>query len=209
MALDYLILLRHGETDWNRARRMQGHRDLLLNARGEEQAREASVVLREWQPDLVVTSDLQRCVATARIVAGPLGLDIHPDVRLRETDLGQWEGLERGQISATWPDHWRRWRGGGAHHGPPDGETRAQVAARAGAVVAQWSGTSASRALFVTHAGVIIGLTGALLGLPDEVWSRLAGVGNCRWTVLRRTAVGWQLHSYNAGVGASPPPRRR
>jgi probable phosphoglycerate mutase len=88
-----LFLFRHGETDWNREGRLQGHTDTPLNATGLGQAEALAETLRPHRLDAVVSSDLMRAWTTARIVAGALGLPLLADPGLRETNVGAAEGL--------------------------------------------------------------------------------------------------------------------
>ncbi|GGL84740.1 histidine phosphatase family protein [Nakamurella endophytica] len=202
MTLHHLVLLRHGETDWNREQRMQGHVDIPLNATGRAQAAAAARSVAALRPDVIVSSDLSRARETAAPVAAVTGLAVHTDPRLRETSLGDWEGRTRDEVAAGWPQEWEQWRATSAHVAPPGGESRWQVADRAGAVVAELDAGPAERALLVVHGGLIVGLTGRLLALPDASWSTLIGVANCHWVVLHRRHDRWRLHSYNAGLGA-------
>jgi probable phosphoglycerate mutase len=112
-----LLLVRHGETDWNREARWQGHSNTSLNARGREQAQELADELNE-QIDVVYSSDLARARETAEIVARRLGLDVRLDPRLRERGFGSWEGLTRSEIEERDAEGLARWRAGegpGAH----------------------------------------------------------------------------------------------
>lgn len=201
MALHHLILLRHGETDWNAQLRMQGHRDIALNATGLAQAQAAAASVAALGPDVIHSSDLQRALATAQAVSAVTGIAVRTDPRLRETSLGDWEGLARTEIEAGWPAEWERWRATSAHVAPPGGESRIEVAARAYEVVAEIDAGPARRALLVAHGGLIVGLTGLLLDLPDPLWGALVGVANCHWVVLHRVAGRWRLHTYNGGLG--------
>lgn len=201
MALSTLILLRHGVTQWNAESRMQGHRDIPISADGLAQAAAAAPSVAALQPGLVVCSDLQRARETARVVGEPIGLTPRVDLRLRETNLGEWEGLTRAEVVARWPGQWEQWRHGGAHISPPGGEARIEVARRAGALVADLDREVAGTALLVTHGGLIVSLTGSLLGLPEDEWGRFTGVGNCHWVVLNRVDTGWRLRTYNGGLG--------
>jgi len=88
-----LFLFRHGETDWNREGRLQGHTDTPLNQTGLVQAQALSEILRPHRLDAVVSSDLSRARTTAQIVAEALGLPLFTDAGLRETDVGAAEGL--------------------------------------------------------------------------------------------------------------------
>lgn len=88
-----LFLFRHGETDWNREGRLQGHTDTALNATGLAQAKALSETLRPHRLDAVVSSDLTRARTTAQIVAEALDLPLFTDAGLRETNVGAAEGL--------------------------------------------------------------------------------------------------------------------
>jgi 2,3-bisphosphoglycerate-dependent phosphoglycerate mutase len=88
-----LFLFRHGETDWNREGRLQGHTDVALNGTGIEQARGLGERLREYRLEAVLSSDLMRARTTAEIVATSLDIPLALDPGLRETDVGAAEGL--------------------------------------------------------------------------------------------------------------------
>ncbi|MGH7036588.1 MAG: histidine phosphatase family protein [Stellaceae bacterium] len=88
-----LFLFRHGETDWNRDGRLQGHTDVPLNAKGLAQAEALAQKLRPYQLDGIVSSDLLRAATTGRIVAEALGVPLVLDPLLRETEVGEAEGL--------------------------------------------------------------------------------------------------------------------
>src|SRR5699024_2344703 len=124
---------RHGETDWNAELRMQGHRDIPLNETGRLQAINAAPSIAALEPDVVFSSDLSRAVATAEIFAAQQELSVRCDERLRETALGQLEGLTRDDVMAGWPGQWQQWRTTSAHVSPPGGESRIEVARRAAA----------------------------------------------------------------------------
>ena len=88
-----LFLFRHGETDWNRAGRLQGHTDTQLNATGLAQAEALTKRLRPVRLDAVVSSDLARAWVTGRIVAEGLGVPLITEPGLREANIGEAEGL--------------------------------------------------------------------------------------------------------------------
>ena len=201
MTLQHLILMRHGETDWNAAGRLQGHRDVPLNAKGLAQAAAAAPSVAALSPQVILSSDLSRARTTAAEVAELTGLPVGIDARLRETSMGRWEGLTMQEVVAGWPGEWERWRTTSAHNAPPLGESRLQVARRAAEVVDEIDARAVDRALLVAHGGLIVGLTGLLLALPDDSWATLIGIGNCHWVVLHRFKGAWRLHSYNAGLG--------
>jgi len=110
-----ILLARHGETDWNLERRVQGHTDRPLNATGRAQASALAEELADTPLDAVYSSDLVRAHETARIVAERQGLEVTAVPDLREREFGTWEGLTDREILDRFPQ---------AHHGPwGDGET--------------------------------------------------------------------------------------
>jgi broad specificity phosphatase PhoE len=115
-----LLLVRHGETDWNREGRWQGHSDTHLNETGREQARRIAAELDGV--DVIYSSDLARAHETAEIIAGDLGLPVRVDARLRERSFGAWEGLTAEQIEAGFREEHLRWlarEGAGADDAEP------------------------------------------------------------------------------------------
>jgi broad specificity phosphatase PhoE len=117
-----ILLVRHGETDWNLERRVQGHTDRPLNETGRAQARALADELAAEQIDVIYSSDLIRAHETARIVAERKGLDVTAVAELRERDFGTWEGLTDDDVFARFPDaHHRAWG---------DAETKGEMAER-------------------------------------------------------------------------------
>ena len=97
-----LLVVRHGQSEWNAAGRWQGHADIALDRTGELQAAEAAEVLGIF--DSVWASDLVRALRTAQIIAMITGVGpVRTDPRLRETDVGPWEGLTQHQVERDWP----------------------------------------------------------------------------------------------------------
>jgi broad specificity phosphatase PhoE len=128
--MTHLWLVRHGQTDWNLAGRYQGQANPPLNAYGEAQA-EAIAAWLEGQPIAAIyCSDLQRAQRTAEIIARRVKLTIAVDHRLREIDLGQWEGMLTGDIQARYPDEWADRLRDPLYAPAPGGETLVIVAHR-------------------------------------------------------------------------------
>ncbi len=130
-----LWLARHGQTDWNVAGRYQGQADPPLNATGRAQAEALAERLATRPPagprlKAIASSDLQRADHTARRVAERLGLPVHTDPRLREINLGAWEGMLLADIQAQYPHEWAARERDPWDHAAPGGETAAAVAAR-------------------------------------------------------------------------------
>ena len=199
MTLRRLVLLRHGQTDYNVAGRMQGHLDSVLTAVGLEQAAVAAPALAALGPDRMVSSDLRRAADTAEVVGAACGLPVKFDARLRETHLGQWQGMTHSEVEAIYPGGIQSWRSS-PECAPPGGETRVEVATRAAQVVGELDAAGHDTAVLCTHGGLIAGLTPLLLELPVAGWPVFAGISNCHWTVLRRRSPGWRLESYNTAA---------
>jgi broad specificity phosphatase PhoE len=98
-----ILFARHGETDWNRERRVQGHTDRPLNETGREQAAALADELESVRVDAVYASDLARAQETAQIVAERLGLPITTLSELREKHFGTWEGLTDEEVLVRFP----------------------------------------------------------------------------------------------------------
>ncbi len=202
-----LILLRHGQTEWNASDRMQGQLDTDLSALGRTQAKEAARELATREPLLIVSSDLRRALDTATELGNHAGLEVAIDPRLRETHLGEWQGLDHRQVDSAAPGARAAWRRD-ARMAPPGGENRVQVAARGVPVITElldrpdWQDRPV---VLVAHGGLIAAVTAALLGLPVESWPAFGGLGNCSWVQLSAypTATGnpfWRLDVWNASA---------
>jgi len=201
VSLRRLVLWRHGETDYNAAGRMQGHYDSALTEVGWNQARFAVPALARFEPDLVISSDLRRAMDTATVLTEAIGVPLRVDKRLRETHLGDWQGMTGAEVDADWPGERDRWRGD-PRWAPPGGESRVDVADRAAEVVGDLLASSedGETVLLATHGGLITTLTARLLALPIEAWPQLGGIRNCHWVELGRRDGAWRLHAYNAGM---------
>jgi broad specificity phosphatase PhoE len=138
-----LILVRHGETDWNRVRRYQGHADPPLNEAGRAQARELAHKLKPLELDAIYTSDLRRAAETAEIIHAGRDILLMRDVGLREIDVGSWSGLTREEIEQRFP-------GETTHDGESREAHRARVVRTVTAIAAQHDG---ARVLIVSHGG--------------------------------------------------------
>jgi glucosyl-3-phosphoglycerate phosphatase len=204
MTLRRVILLRHGQTDYNVDGRMQGHLDSHLTPTGHEQAAVAAPVLAELAPDRLISSDLRRAVDTAELVGAACGLPVKYDPRLRETHLGRWQGYTVAEIDREYPGAIATWRSDPGW-APPAGESRIAVVARARPVVDELdaeladSDDRSETVLLVAHGGLIAGLVTGLMDLPTSVWPSFGGLGNCRWAVLARRDdhPRWRLAGYH------------
>ena len=170
-----ILLARHGESDWNRAKRWQGHADRPLTDLGRAQARDLAARLEETELDAVYSSDLQRARETAGIVASGHGLEVRELPALREVDVGAWSGLTRAEAAERFPDAYRRWEDGG--EGWDDGETYEQLGERVvGAVKRIAADHPGERVLVVTHGGSIRAVHADALGLDIHTYRRIQRV---------------------------------
>jgi broad specificity phosphatase PhoE len=149
-----ILLARHGETDWNREGRFQGHADPPLNRTGRAQAVDLSVALMAEQLAAVYSSPLRRALETAEVLAASHGLEPVPVDDLREVDVGSWSGLTRAEVEERFPAQFARWLDYG--QGWEDGETYEEMGRRAVDALLQLAAThDGERVLAVTHGGPI------------------------------------------------------
>jgi probable phosphoglycerate mutase len=173
-----ILMLRHGQSEWNAMGRWQGQADIELTDLGYEQARRASEKLGMF--DAIVSSDLRRAHLTATIIANGLGVGIlPPDPRLRETDVGEWQGLTHTQIERDWPGYLDD------HKRPPGFESDDSIVARVSAALFDLADQfPGSEVLCVAHAGVIRVMRRAHR-VPD---TRIANLGGCHFIVTPGTS---------------------
>ncbi len=128
--MTHLVLVRHGQTDWNLEGRYQGQTELPLNETGRSQARKLAEQLAGQLFEAVYSSDLRRAHETASIIAEKLGLAVQLEPRLREVNLGEWEGMLVGDIITCRPAEWEQRQRDPVYTHPPGGESLAEVAGR-------------------------------------------------------------------------------
>ncbi|ASK64734.1 fructose 1,6-bisphosphatase [Brachybacterium avium] len=183
-----LVLVRHGQTDFNREGRLQGQVDIPLNATGIRQAESLAPVLAAEPPDVLVASPLERALATARLMSRGTAVEVRTDDAFLERGFGQWEGLRGEEIRLRWPEQHADWRA----HRPVLGldvedrpEVGERVAAACRALVADHVGGTV---MVVAHgAAITLGIT-ALLGLDTNGFRGLAGLENCHRSMLEPIA---------------------
>ncbi|MBL8486417.1 MAG: histidine phosphatase family protein [Rhodocyclaceae bacterium] len=168
-----ICLLRHGETDWNAQKRIQGQIDVGLNTTGRTQALVAARRLAHEPIRRIYASDLKRALETAGPIAERLGLPVQPHVGIRERHYGCLQGLTADQVAAHMPDIHERYRRRDAHWEFSGGESLTAFAARAiGAVETLAAAHPGETLLLVTHGGVLDVLyrhaTGRDLGSPRD-----------------------------------------
>jgi probable phosphoglycerate mutase len=166
MSTTELILIRHGETDWNRELRFQGHIDVPLNDTGHEQARRVGLRLAGETVHHIISSDLMRAQQTAMPAASHLLLPVATTIGLREQNFGVVDGMRAGDVQLEHPRAWEKWLEFNEDHGMPEGESPRQFHVRIiealRGIVAQHAGQTV---LVVTHGGVL-----------DMVWRTANGL---------------------------------
>jgi broad specificity phosphatase PhoE len=165
-----LILARHGETDYNREWRFQGHTDLGLNRVGRRQAESLRQRLSREPLDVIYTSNLKRAAETADIIARGRGLRVESRENLAELDFGWCEGLTYAEIVERYPD----WPPKDYSFAAYDGESLEQLGQRIRAFEQELRSHNPAEAdiLIIAHAGSLRVLLCVLLGIDIENWRR-------------------------------------
>ncbi len=147
--MNCVVLIRHGETDWNVEGRYQGQADPPLNTHGVAQAHQLAAELAAVGLECLYSSPLRRAWQTAQALANSLGLPLYSEPRLMEIHLGEWQGRLFTEIAAQDPDRLRRWKSEPWRTVPPGRETLPQVQARVYAALDD---------ILAQHAGRCVGL---------------------------------------------------
>jgi probable phosphoglycerate mutase len=164
-----LVVIRHGETEWNAESRIQGHLDTPLSAVGRDQAQAVAARLQQTPIAAVYASDLKRATQTGQAIALACGHELRLDPRLRERRFGLFEGSTYQEAETNWPGEWALWVRRQPGHAIPGGESTFQVRDRLfaclGDTVVRHAGQSV---VVVTHGGVIDILYRLATGVPWE-----------------------------------------
>jgi len=164
-----LILIRHGESTWNRERRIQGQLDPPLSEQGHQQARRVAGRLARRQVEALYTSDLLRASQTAAPIASAIGVEARPMKELREIFLGDWEGLHADELAQRFPEAWDAWTREPSWDVVPRGEGASAFEARvASAIEHLFEQHSHGDAIVVTHGGVIQIALHSVVGRPSH-----------------------------------------
>jgi alpha-ribazole phosphatase len=164
-----LLLVRHGETDWNVERRYRGQADVPLNKAGRRQVAALAERLAEEGISVIFSSDLQRARRTALTIGAPHKLPVQVDPNLGEIALGDWEGLTYAQIQQQWPIEVEAWFADPLRVAPPGGETLMQVAARVRSILEGLARFSENETVvLVSHGGPLRVLLCLVLGLDVQ-----------------------------------------
>ncbi|HOC05741.1 MAG: histidine phosphatase family protein [Bacillota bacterium] len=182
-----LLLIRHGETVWNREGRFQGAIDVPLSEKGKAEARQLGAYLRDKPLKAIYSSHLSRALETAQAVARHHHLPVQVVEGLGEINMGEWAGHSWEEIWEKWPELGRQWYNSPPESPPPPGgEYYPDFQARAMEALEEIAAAHASTDLLavVTHGGVIRAVINKLLGISWGTRGRFF-IKNCSITPMR------------------------
>ncbi|MBV8627135.1 MAG: histidine phosphatase family protein [Paraburkholderia sp.] len=197
-----ILFIRHGETDWNRIKRIQGHIDIPLAESGVAQAQQLGARLVQEvragaQLDAIWSSDLLRAQQTAQPIAAALGLPVQLTEGLRERNYGAFQGHDSDEIAERFPDEYAHWQTRDPGFAPPEGESQREFYHRVlhalEPILAMHPG---GRIACVAHGGVLDCLYRAGSRLPLEA-ARTWVLGNATINRLLYSAEGLSLVGWN------------
>ena len=192
MTLTTILLIRHGQTDWNSAGRWQGHVDIPLNPTGRAQAEALARRLASWPIRAIYSSDLQRAAVTAQTIATAHHLSVNITPTWRERSGGLFEGLTGDEIAARYPEHWGEMRRGLLN--PPGGESQAMLRERVVMAFDQLAAQHPNEMVaVVSHGGSLHALISHLLGLPVQEEGRFSLRGNTGLSIVELNDHGPRL----------------
>ncbi|WP_353893885.1 alpha-ribazole phosphatase [Proteinivorax hydrogeniformans] len=167
----HLYIVRHGETDFNKAGVYLGRTDCSLNEQGITQAKKIGCRLKKTKFDLVISSPLKRCMETTKIITKREEKDILVEPRLMELDFGKWEGLDFKKVKKDYPNSWKSWCKNWKHTTLPEGESFMDMYSRVRQVVSNVIlKRDDSKVLIVSHKGCLQAITTILLNCDDKLF---------------------------------------
>lgn len=170
-----LILVRHGETEWNRVERFRGRIDVELNETGHDQAQAAAERLRDWTIDAVYSSPLKRALDTAQPIAEACKHEVRPLPGIVDVDYGQWAGHSPQEVADEYPDVYQTWVEASHLVEFPEGESLEQVKDRAWDAMQGVCARHSERAVvLVSHVVVNRVLVCAAFGLVNPCFWKIA-----------------------------------
>ena len=191
-----IILIRHGETEWNLIGRWQGHADSALSSRGVLQAKHLGERMANERVDFVYTSDLERAKHTAKIVGAPSNWSFSLMPELRERDIGVLEGMTTDEMVEKQPEAYHSFLHDGPCYQPPGGESFQQFAGRCLEVIETLANRHPGKKIVaVTHGGVLGAIFRKILNIGLDA-ERNFLLRNCSINRIQKTADRWNLVSW-------------
>ncbi len=207
-----LYLIRHGETDWNADGRTMGQQDVPLNATGREQAAQTAAFLTRFPIDRILSSDLVRARDTAEAAGRACGIPVQTDPRLRELRFGIFEGRTIAECAEEHPEIVAEWRSGAFDFAPPGGETRRELMARAGSLLAGVLADPPGHLALFTHGGVLNALHTLMLESghpqPREHIHRAFRFHNASLSMAAHGGTHWRFLVVNSTFHLTAEPRQ-
>ena len=177
-----LYLVRHGETDWNIANKIQGQTDTVLNGKGREQAEALAAKLagEDYCITKIYASGKKRAEETAKIIGDTLGIEpvIYPEIE--EISMGKWEGYTWKEVKENFSDEYQVWRDNRRYQVPPKGESYQQLLDRLLPAKDDIIKKEKDNTLIVTHSAVIMTLMSYVYDTPFEEMARNYKTGNAQ-----------------------------
>jgi alpha-ribazole phosphatase len=173
-----IILVRHGQTEWNALKKYQGQIDIPINNVGRDQAARAGKYLADREKvEAIYCSDLSRTRETADIIAGSLNLKPIPDKRLRELSFGLWEGLTFTEVYEKYPQEFDNWYNDTFKIKVPEGESFNDLIERALSVIKEIINKHTGTVVVVTHGGVVKGILSQTVQ-ENDLWKTTVEPGS-------------------------------
>lgn len=187
-----LILARHGETDWNVAKKIQGVTDTDLNENGLRQARElaAAVLAGNLGITAIYSSHLKRAAQTAAYVAEALDLPYHTMEALQELNFGKWEGNSWPEVKERYPEEYGVWYTNRRYTPAPEGESYQQMLERVIPALQEIVRREKGNALVVIHSAEIVALQAALHNTSFQTMAKDYPIGNAQMVELGGEQIG-------------------
>lgn len=187
-----LILARHGETEWNVAKKIQGVTDTDLNENGLRQARElaAAVLAGDLGITAIYSSHLKRAAQTAAYVAEALNLPYHTMEALQELNFGKWEGNSWPEVKERYPEEYGVWYTNRRYTPAPEGESYQQMLERVIPALQEIVRREKGNALVVIHSAEIVALQAALHNTSFQTMAKDYPIGNAQMVELGGEQIG-------------------
>jgi broad specificity phosphatase PhoE len=168
-----ILLVRHGETKWNRELVFRGIRDIPLSERGLRQAELLARRLKGEKIDAIFSSPLSRAMQTAQPAAQALALTVHPEEAINDLNFGLWAGLSVDQVKEKYPDQFEKWRVNPLEMDFPEGDSIIQARQRSFDWLKAASSADYARIALVTHKVILKLLVLSVLNAPERAYWQL------------------------------------
>jgi broad specificity phosphatase PhoE len=197
-------LVRHGETEWNAASRMQGQLDSRLTPLGRAHARSSAELLARLGVDAIFASPLGRVRETIAIVEADVHAPVTFDDRLKEWHSGDWSGEQWSDLGRKWPDEFAAWEGDRWHARSPGGENFVDLIDRARGFFADAAQLRAARIAIVAHGFMNRALCAVLLDLPPAETLRIRQANDVVIRIVVTDGAVTSAEHFISGEGPRP-----